>query len=207
MNSEKVLTILQHHVPLAAIDACHTLWEKHSFTFKLRKARLTKVGDFTFRHGKTPQITINQDLHPYVFLMTYIHEVAHHEVHLQFGNRAEAHGEEWKSRFRELLQPFLDPIIFPEPLLSGLKKHMVNPKASSFSDPELTRLFRIYDDKIGSGMILSEIPTGSIFNLNGRWFKKGELRRTRVLCQEIKTKRNYLVPADSPIGETQLSLL
>lgn len=207
MNSEKVLSLLKNHVPLAAVDGCHTLWQKHQFNFKLRKARITKVGDFTFRPGQKPQITINQDLHPYLFLVTYIHEVAHHEVHLQYGHRVEAHGVEWKTRFQDLLAPYLDPIIFPEPLLSGLKKHMSHPKASSFSDPELTKLFRMYDPRIAAQITVSEIPIGSIFSLNGRWFKKGELRRTRVLCRELKSKRNYLVPADAPVGEAQLSLL
>ena len=199
--------MLKNHVPLAAVDACFALWQKHQFVFKLRKARITKVGDFTYRPGHQPQITINQDLHPFLFLLTYIHEVAHHEVHARHGSRVEAHGAEWKTRFRELLMPLLDPIIFPEPLLSGLKKHMENPKASSFSDPELTKLFRLFDERITVQILLSDIPKGSIFKLHNRWFVKGELRRTRVLCRELKTKRNYLVPADSPVSETQLSLL
>lgn len=207
MNSEKVLELLKNHVPLAAVDPCFALWQKHQFTFKLTKTRITKVGDFTFRPGKRPQITINQDLHPFLFLMTYVHEVAHHEVHQQYGHRVEAHGEEWKARFQELLAPYLDPIIFPEPLLSGLRKHMENPKASSFSDAALTKLFRVHDERIVVQLILSEIPIGSIFSLNGRWFKKGELRRTRVLCKELKSKKNYLVPADAPVSEAQLSLL
>lgn len=207
MNSEKVFDLLKNHVPLAAVDGSFALWKKHRFIFKLRKARVTKVGDFTYRPGQTPQITINRDLHPYLFLLTYIHEVAHHEVHQVHGHRVEAHGLEWKTKFQELLAPFLDPVVFPEPLLSGLKKHMINPKASSFSDSELTRLFRVFDERIVSQILLSEIPVGSIFKLNNRWFVKGELRRTRVLCRELKTKRNYLVPIDSPISETQLSLL
>lgn len=207
MNSEKVLELFRNHVPLAAVDACFALWQKHGFVFKLRKARMTKVGDFTFRPGQTPQITINQDLHPYLFLMTYIHEVAHHEVHLQHAHRAEAHGAEWKATFQQLMAPLLDPIIFPEPLLTGLKKHMANPKASSFSDTELTRLLRLFDERIVTQILLSDIPIGSIFKLNNRWFKKGEIRRTRVLCVELKSKRKYLVPADAPISETQLSLL
>lgn len=207
MKSQLVRNILDLHVPLAARDYCFQLWENSPFDFKLRKTRLTKVGDFTAGLNHTPRITVNKDLHPFLFLTTYIHEVAHLQVHLQHGRKVDAHGDEWKAKFKELMAPMLDPIIFPEPLLSGLRKHMGNPKASSFSDSELTRLFRAEDEKMGAIVLLSQIPEGSIFNLHGRWFKKGKLQRTRVLCQEVGTKRKYLVPSDSPVGETQLSLL
>jgi SprT protein len=55
--------------------------------------------------------------------------------------------------------------------------------------------------------LLSDIPRGSIFELRGRWFKKEETKRTRVLCQEMKTRRKYLVPADAAVNNVQLSLL
>ncbi|MFN6089703.1 MAG: SprT-like domain-containing protein [Cyclobacteriaceae bacterium] len=207
MNSKEVRQILEKHVPTASVDYTFSLWESYRFNFKLRKARLSKVGDFTYRPGQTQQITINQDIHPYLFLTTYIHEVAHLKVHLQFGHRVSAHGKEWKAVFQELMVPVLDPIIFPLPLLKGLRKHMANPKASSFSDSELTALFRAYDDKSNKAVLVSELPQGSIFSFHGRWFKKGVSKRTRVLCQELKTKRQYLVPGDAEVGSAQLALL
>jgi SprT protein len=207
MNSKEVKQILEKHVPTASVDYTFSLWESYRFNFKLRKARLSKVGDFTYRPGQTQQITINQDIHPYLFLTTYIHEVAHLKVHLQFGHRVSAHGKEWKAVFQELMVPVMDPIIFPLPLLKGLRKHMANPKASSFSDSELTALFRAYDDKSNKAVLVSELPQGSIFSFHGRWFKKGVTKRTRVLCQEVKTKRQYLVPGDAEVGSAQLALL
>jgi hypothetical protein len=207
MNSKEVRQILEKHVPTASVDYTFSLWESYRFNFKLRKARLSKVGDFTYRPGQTQQITINQDIHPYLFLTTYIHEVAHLKVHLQFGHRVSAHGKEWKAVFQELMVPVMDPIIFPLPLLKGLRKHMANPKASSFSDSELTALFRAYDDKSNKAVLVSELPQGSIFSFHGRWFKKGVTKRTRVLCQELKTKRQYLVPGDAEVGSAQLALL
>jgi hypothetical protein len=48
---------------------------------------------------------------------------------------------------------------------------------------------------------------GSVFGLNGRWFTKGKHQRTRALCRELKSKRNYLVPLDAPIQSAQLALL
>ncbi len=207
MDSEKIESILSHHVPAEAVAYCTNLWQELPFDFKLRKSRLSKVGDFTCRSGYTPQITINKDLHPFLFLMTYVHEVAHLRVHKAHGFRAEAHGEKWKTTFKELMAPLLSQQIFPEPLLSGIRRHMVSPKASSFSDSELTQLFRSSDAHERSTVLLSHIPEGSVFHLHGKWFRKGKLRRTRVLCHEVKTRKQYLVPADSPVSNTQLALL
>ena len=83
---------------------------------------------------------------------------------------------------------------------------MINPKASSFADTNLTKVLRSFDKGLQL-IALSDIPEGSIFRLQGRFFKKGFLRRTRVLCKEIKTKRNYLVPIDALVSDVQLSLL
>ncbi len=205
--AEKLNEILVKHLPASSVSYCLQLWQARPFKFKLRKSRQSKIGDFSCKHGQTPQITVNNDLHPYMFLITYVHEVAHLHVHQQYGHRAEAHGEEWKNTFRDLLVPLLTAEVFPEKLLRGLKKHMVNPKASTYSDTELTELLREFDPKWSRATLLSEIPEGSLFGLHGKWFRKGALQRTRVLCLELKTKRKFLVPADIVVENAQLSLL
>jgi SprT protein len=207
MDLKKVESILMQHVPAKAVSYCTMLWQEFPFSFKLRKSRRSKVGDFTCRSGQSPQITVNSDLHPFLFLMTYVHEVAHLHVHKALGFKAEAHGEDWKKTFQTLMAPLLTLEIFPDPLLTGLKKHMASPKASSFSDAELTQLFRSLNEHEKNAVLLSQIPEGSVFHLHGRWFKKGKLRRTRVLCSEVKTRRQYLVPVDVPVSNAQLSLL
>lgn len=204
---EKIINILNTHVPAPAVPYCLQLWQSDPFKFKLRKARQTKIGDFSCKHGQAPQITVNNDLHPYLFLITYVHEVAHLHVHKQYGHRVEAHGEEWKNTFRELMVPVMTPEIFSENVLRGLKRHMVNPKASTYSDTDFTELLRSVDEKWSRATLLSEIPEGSLFGLHGKWFRKGALQRTRVLCLELKTKRKFLVPADMPVENAQLSLL
>lgn len=206
-SERKLLEILEKHVPTASVPYCLQLWQTKPFHFKLRKSRQSKVGDFSCKPGETPQITVNNDLHPFLFLITYVHEVAHWHVHLRYGHRIDAHGEEWKNTFRELLQPVMTTEVFPSHILHGLRKHMANPKASTFSDPAMTELLRHADPKWSRATLLSEIPEGSIFGLQGRWFKKGALQRTRVLCLEVKTKRKFLVPKDMVVESAQLSLL
>lgn len=207
MTSDKVFTILQSHVPPSSLEYCFSLWKESPFELKITKSRQTKVGDFTSRRTKLhPRITLNNDLNPFLFLVTYVHEVAHLRVYLQFGNRVDPHGDKWKTTFTDLMVPLLWESVFPEEILHELRRHMINPKASSFADTDLTQAFRKFD-KNSSQMVLSELPEGSIFRLQGRYFRKGKLRRTRVLCREMQSKKDYLVPADALVSDVQLSLL
>ncbi len=208
MSPDKVLEILQTHVPPSAAEYCFNLWKTSPFELKVSKSRQTKVGDFTSRRSKShPRITLNNDLNPYLFLTTYVHEVAHLRVFLRLGHKVDPHGEEWKTAFTDLLLPLLWETFFPEEILHELRRHMINPKASSFADTKLTEAFRIFDKNKTHAAVLSQLPEGSTFQLQGKYFKKGKLRRTRVLCKELKSKRNYLVPADALVTNVQLSLL
>lgn len=208
MNPEKIYSILQGHVPATALPYCFQLWQETPFQLKITRTRQTKVGDFTSKRSVAhPRITLNHELNPFLFLITYIHEVAHLRVHLHYGNRVDPHGEEWKKSFQLLMQPVLSPNIFAEDVFIELSRHMANPKASSFGDTALTKILRRYDKDAGQYATLSDIPEGSIFRFQGRFFKKGKIRRTRVLCHEVKTKRHYLVPADVQVSGVQLSFL
>ncbi|MBL0741480.1 SprT-like domain-containing protein [Chryseolinea lacunae] len=208
MTADKVFTILQTHVPATAVDYCFALWKDSPFELKLTKSRQTKVGDFTSKHTRAhPRITLNHDLNPYLFLTTYVHEVAHLRVYVKFGGRVDPHGEKWKTMFTDLLVPLLWESVFPDEILHELRRHMINPKASSFADTELTAAFRKFDKNAQALAVLSDIPEGSIFKLQGKFFIKGKLRRTRVLCKELKSKRDYLVPVDALVSNVQLSLL
>lgn len=208
MTSEKILAIFQKHLPEHAVAYCFQLWNERPFALKITKSRQSKVGDFTSRSDAlNPRITLNHDLNPYTFLITYIHEVAHLHVFLQYRNRVDPHGIEWKVAFQKLLQPVLTPEIFPEEILSVLTRHMQNPKASSFADSELTRALRNFDTRSHVNIVLADLPEGSTFQLNGRFFTKGKLKRTRILCKETKSRKHYLVPADALVNNVQLSLL
>jgi hypothetical protein len=208
MERSVVEKILNDHVPEIAVAYCLGLWERHPFQLKLTKGRQTKVGDFTSCHASArPRITINNDLNQYLFLITYIHEVAHWYVYIKYKNTVDAHGSNWKNAFKYLLGPLLNEKVFPFELMTPLRSHMSNPKASSFADTALTKALRFFDKGGTLQLILSELPEGSLFVLHGRSFKKGKLRRTRFICVEMKTRNQYLVPADAIVSEAQLSLL
>src|SRR5690606_1255199 len=161
MDGERIRRILAAHLPAAALDYCFQLWVDAPFELKITRTRQTKVGDFTARRSMVrPRITLNHELNPYLFLITYVHEVAHLRVYLRHGNRVDPHGEEWKAEFRRLMDPVLHPNVFPDDIMLELLPHMQNPKASSFADTSLTRVLHQYDADAGQYATLSDIPEG-----------------------------------------------
>lgn len=205
MKEADIRALLSQHVPGSTLDYVFKLWQETPFGFKAARSRASKVGDFTgCRNSNRHRITVNRDLNPYLFLLTYIHEVAHLRVYLHYGNRVDPHGIEWKDAFRHLLAPVIDH--FPPEIHYRLVVHMANPKASSFADRELTLALRAYDAGAANHTMVGDLPEGSVFKLQGKYFKKGKLRRTRILCREVRSKRQYLVPAEALVSEVQLSL-
>ncbi len=196
MSEKDIYLLLVSKLPANAIHYCFDIWAKYRFNLKLKKNRVSKAGDFTATSTTNPRITLNAELNPYSFLITYLHEVAHLEVYLKYKTRLDPHGSAWKKTFIRLIQPMLSDLVFPDDILPALRKHMINPKASAYSDAVLTKLLARYDDHKSPHPYLSDLPDGSIFRLGKKIFVKGRLRRTRYLCREYKSKREYLVPAE-----------
>jgi SprT protein len=194
LKRKRFFTILEKYVPQNSIHHCYDLWVSNPFFLKITRIRNTKLGDYRFDpKNKNHTITINHNLNPYNFLITYVHEVAHLVAHIRFGKKIKPHGEEWKACFRELINPLLSDLVFPEDVLLPLKTHMKNPPASSCSDKNLYMALRTYDEDKHL-MMLSEILPGERFVFHRRVFEKETLRRTKVLCCEINTGKKYLIP-------------
>jgi hypothetical protein len=190
-------------VPQAAISYCEELYYKYQFDFILSRPRRTRLGDFTVRKGCVPRITVNANLNPYNFLITYIHEVAHCAVYQKYNSRLKKrvapHGKEWKYEFGVLLQPVLNENIFPADILSALVRYAQNPAASTGGDQVLYNAIRKYDEQaVHAGKTaLVQLNEGSDFVFHNRLFVRGSLRRTRVLCRDKKSQRLYTIPANA----------
>jgi hypothetical protein len=104
------------------------------------------------------------------------------------------HGAEWKNAFRALLEPVLLSKNLPQDIEKVLWKSFTNTKASSCTDLSLSRVLKKYDESTDQ-ISLEEIPISSQFSLNGRAFEKGLLRRSRYLCKELKSGKQYLIHA------------
>jgi hypothetical protein len=126
---------LGSYLPDGAVDYCQKLYQTHRFDFFLSRPRRTRLGDFTVKPGIIPRITVNINLNPYSFLITYLHEVAHCVVHYKYKGRGRRkvapHGPEWKYEFRELLLPVMNESIFPGDILAHLLRYAQNPAAST----------------------------------------------------------------------------
>jgi SprT protein len=163
--------------------------------FKIVPGRATKLGDFRVKsETEKPTITVNGNLNKYTFLITSLHEIAHLQTYRHYGNRVAPHGPEWKNAFRTLLEPVLISKELPEDLEKVLWKSYTNTKASSCSDIHLSRVLKKYDSNTNQ-ISLEDIPITSHFSLNGRNFEKGLLRRSRYLCKELNSGKQYLIHA------------
>lgn len=185
--------VFERFVPGPAVSYCLKLWEYFGFEFKIKKSRQTKLGDYRFTpQTKIHTITINNDLNPYSFLVTYLHEVAHLVTFKEHGQGADPHGKEWKQNFKKVAAPMLNDQVFPEHVLLALTRYFKNPKAASCSDPVLYRTLKSFDHPNGK-ILLKKIDIGSVFHFNGKQYQKLERKRTRSLCLEVTTNRRYLI--------------
>ncbi|MGL4629849.1 MAG: SprT-like domain-containing protein [Leadbetterella sp.] len=196
---QKFHSILDKKIPEGAIPYAMELWKKHPFSFRMPKTRKTCLGNFIQKNGHHT-ITVNSDLNPYAFLITLIHEIAHHRIALEnslLNKHVDPHGNEWKHMFSTLMMPVLElENVFPEPLRSILKMHMKNPAASSTRDPKLVKALKQYDEiQKNPGTILAHVPAGKTIVFNTRSFLKIENRRTRTLVEDPKTKKRYTIPS------------
>jgi predicted SprT family Zn-dependent metalloprotease len=182
------------YVPEAFVETVVILLINHKVRFKIVPPRSTKLGDFRpGNHIRLPQITVNGNLNPYAFLITTLHEFAHHITFEEYSNKVSPHGVEWKHAFKLLLQPVIYHPEFPVNIRIALEKSLHNLKASSCSDIHLSRELAKFDSDIETLILLETLPHGAHFLLQNKIFYKGELRRKRFLCTEIRTNKNYLV--------------
>ena len=176
-------------------------------SLKITRARSTKTGDFRPpRNGNLPVITVNGSLNRYAFLITLVHEIAHYhrfetcesQITLFRKRREPPHGSKWKEEFRCQLAPFLTPSVFPEELLEVMKKHMKNPRASTYSDPLLARVLMRFDP-VKQTVSVEEIPEGAGFvTPRGLHFRKEGKLRKRYRCICVTNRKTYLF---SPLAQ------
>lgn len=184
---------IQKFVPEQSVLYCHSLWYKYEFVLKIKNKRASKLGDYRYDPRKKQHvITVNNDLNPYSFLITYVHEVAHLVTFSEFRKKVKPHGVEWKNNFRQLMLPVLTNDVFPDAVLRTLAHYLKNPKASSCNDHQLMKALQAFNQKT-TGINLSEISTGQLFQFRRRIFRKEDLRRTRYVCCEVNTKAKYLI--------------
>ena len=190
-------------IPVAAKEKLGDLLQQEPVLIKVVKKRRTKHGDYRKLPSGLIQITVNESENPFRFLITLLHEIAHHLAFQDHGFRIAPHGREWKNTFSRIAQPFLIPSIFPSPLLEVLQHHLKNPKASSDTDIQLGLALKSFDPSTHKKAIF-ELPVKAKFKLeNGRVFQKGIKQRKRYLCTELSSGKAYLFQPTAEVDQIE----
>ena len=178
------------HFPKPAVHLILEMIGDHEVHIKLARPRQSKWGDFkALRNGSgTPSITVNSNLNPPAFLITFVHEWSHFMVWKNFSS-AKAHGIEWKTAFIQLINPFLNELCFDPHLLPTVKAYFNNPSAAISAAPAL---YSALSPRSENEVPVHEIQIGSNFSFRGNVYKRLEKRRTRIKCELVGQKRIYL---------------
>ncbi|MFP4469760.1 MAG: hypothetical protein ACLFPE_03705 [Bacteroidales bacterium] len=204
MNEYK--DILTKYLPAPAVDPVYHLFEKHRVNLVITRERRSKHGDFRPGiNGNPSRISINHNLNPYAFLITFLHELAHQLVWEKYHRKVKPHGPEWKQTFYGLLQPFCHAVCFPQEIIEILNPADKRIFASTTSDTRLARALKKYDRSNGMNL-MENLPENAEFRLpDGRRFKKLQKRRKNYLCLCLNNKRQYVfnplaevIPVENP---------
>lgn len=201
-KQEAPLEYLSRFIPPAAVPRVLDYLNQYKVHLTITRERKSILGDY--RHAtkhKAHRISVNGNLNRFAFLITLVHELAHLVTFMQFSNRVQAHGKEWKALFALLLKDFMEQGIFPADIHQALLKSIHDLPASSCADEGLMRILKKYDPPGSNLVLVEEVPEGQLFDIGeGRIFRKGGKLRKRYQCTEVKTGKVYLF---SPIYEVK----
>lgn len=188
---------LARFVPVEALEEVVRIIVQHRIQLKVRRARLSKLGDFRpSRNGSPHQITVNGTLNVYAFLLVFLHEYAHLLVWEKHGRAVAPHGKVWKDTFGFLLREALEKGLFHANLRDAIYDYSYHVKASGVATPELQRQLRLFDREAALAqdkVFLEDMPANSLFVAsNGRLFRKEDKLRKRYRCLCLQNKRAYL---------------
>ncbi|GAA4452536.1 SprT-like domain-containing protein [Rurimicrobium arvi] len=198
MKKERPFSELIPFLPEGTFDSVVPYFQDHTIHLTLTRERKSVLGDYRNPSRDTPyhRITVNATLHPYSFLITLLHELAHMLVFIRFGNKVMPHGSEWKNQFKEMLIPYIGKKFFPNDIEQALLRYIQNPKASTCTDTNLYKTLYRYNRTDDLKTLVESLDIGSIFRTEeGRLYKILEKRRTRYRCEDLQNGKMYLFPA------------
>jgi SprT protein len=182
--------LLPHVAPLIAA---------HRVTVRLSRPRRSKLGDHRPPGRGVPhhRITVNENLNPYAFLTTLLHEIAHVTTWEKLRYRVRRyppHGKEWKREFARILEPAVAGGMLPDDITAALAAYMQNPAAASCSDRGLMLALARYDRELDDRPRVEDLEAGAVFRVgNGLVFRLHQRLRSRYQCYEIASGREYRV--------------
>lgn len=195
-QNQDSFSALDKYLPAGSLDLVRPLLLRYPIQLKISKPRKTKFGDYRMpKANEAHRISVNGDLNPYAFLITLLHEYAHLVTFQKFGSKIKAHGQEWQFCFKEIGMPFIEAGIFPDNLELAFRASLVRGHASSATDHQLLRVLKDYDspESTKARTFVEDLKQGALFELNGKVFRKGPKSRKRYKCEEIQSRRQFMV--------------
>jgi SprT protein len=165
---------------------------------RLARPRRTKLGDHRppARHLPVHRISVNDNLNPYAFLTTLLHEIAHAtawERH-RGRRRLRPHGPEWQAEFGGILGPVVGQGILPAVVEAALARSLSGAAAATCSDRGLVLALAEFDLPPAGYVRVEDLAERAVFRApNGAVFRAGRRLRTRRQCFELRTGREYRV--------------
>lgn len=196
MNEKEILA---QYLPEKAIEMVYHWIIRYKIHLTITRSRSTRLGDYR-PPGTKPyhRISVNHNLNPYAFLITFVHELAHLRTFKKYGSHRQPHGKEWKMMYRKTMEEVLNNKIFPDSLEVAVKNHLLHIRASSTGDIELTRALNQYDQH--KEIHVEDLSEGSVFLFQThRKFERLSKVRTRYKCRELATNKVYLFHALTPV--------
>lgn len=212
-TQEQYRRILRNHLPEQAVEWVYSYLDRHKVHFHITLERRSKLGDYRWPQAAGGhdyhEISINGDLNPWLFFWVFLHESAHLETHLKY-NRVAPHGHEWQEEYRQLLaahaalfptdvQPLLQRLVRRIPLSRTLVRQ-VEERLHHY-DPGYSAADHLTLDRVHAE---SNSAAGIRFRLKARpeiLFESVERRRTRWLCRDVASGRQYTVAGTAEITE------
>ena len=198
MNEKEILA---RYLPEKTVKTVYNWIIRYKVHLTISHSRNTKLGDYRPPAPGRPyhRISVNHDLNPYNFFITFVHELAHLLTYKQYGRRVQPHGREWKNNYRRLMEPLLEKNFFPEKLHPVVFQHLQNIKASNQADEELARALMLFDEKQPQTLV-EDLQPGDRFVFQGyRKFEVITKLRKRYKCLELDTQRVFLFQPLTPV--------
>ena len=214
-TGERYRRILANHLPPQAVEVVYDYLDRHRVHFHITRSRSSKLGDYRWPQGEHNyhEISVNGDLNPYLFFLVFLHEAAHLETHLKYKLRTPTseirpfmpHGHEWQAEYAALLDSHA--ALFPPEVQPLLKRYARRIPLNRALLRQIEELLHRYDPDYSAEehLTLDDLPAGSRFRLKSKpdiCFESLERRRTRWLCRDLATGRQYTVAATAEVLPT-----
>lgn len=174
---------------------------------KIETPRSTKLGYMKYDiNNDFFIISINNNLSPSKFLYVFLHEYAHLLVAQNY-KKPKPHGYEWQIAFFKLLQDAIQKELFHASIAQAIIKEFFYDGVYSKQRDFSVSITINKVDHTTQSLYIKDLKIGTIFTIkNGMQFQLLEKKRTRYLCNEIKTNKKYLISSyaiiDKVIKET-----